>query len=999
MNARLLILVVLLAPLASLAQESWSATWQSGSAVMEEVSPLTFEIRNTSSAARQLTEVVLTLKNSYNIEAGTAPAGWAVQSVDLQGRRITFRATDACPNAGLAPGQGALFTLHVAGMRSNRDQAGETFVNGTYARDACANRTLVPNLTNATWQLLGLSTRLVASRRTLGVGEQTSLLLVVDNRSSQSQNAIQLDSLQLAGTATFTLTPLTPPLNLAAGASGTFIVQAQATGEGTATAEASASNDTVSSAVASSPLLSVRPLAAKLEVSPASAFSGDMVTVRLTVSNTSTSDTYRAVVPRTPTSVGKAVASLVSGPQPASVTSLAPGQVAQFSWKYQLSGAQADDYRFQALADAVRSGAPVTTELAESPAGQLLKYRLSANPVSFLAGATNVVISYTIVNQGPEAIRELRLLQPPSGPFTVAASPFVNTPAGWSPSIAGGDYLWLTTGAGIPPGGSLTVGLRFSNITGVSSNGTTFDIPYSHRMRMRLASGLTARAEVPVTVMANRSIAEVSGLVALAGEGRNTLTWTNPDEHGGVLVLRSTGAPPNTAPAPGLRYAVGGVLGNALIVHAGEFDTSWRLADSAVTNGTEYFYRVFNHDDLFRYAAGNQPTSLGIRSTPRQRGPGAPLWCYSVGFAALQQPITELGRGIFTSFNDSVVANLTNVGTPTLDGDERWRPVKLSGLIGSRFPVVPLHGLPGQYLLVGDQAGGMYAINAYTGEVLWRGDNGQSLGVIQSFPVTQLYDYANAAYRAAHPNRDLVLFASRNGTTDNKVIALNAATGQRVWLYAPGDLDMVSGGMLVDYTGNRLFVAAKSNGNSQASLRVLSTLNGQELARLSLGDIEHSVVRNPLDNHVYVTASNGTVYGVSLADLTVRWSTFLGAAPTSFVRPLGTGFHVGLQSGVVEYHSVLPDGAGGFTVTRKWQTPIATPSGVFSYSTSSARRLYVGSSDGKVHELDAETGVDLQQVSLGPAQRIGTPTVDHVVGRLHVGTQDGRICAYTVPFP
>jgi outer membrane protein assembly factor BamB len=999
MNARLLILVFLLAPLTSLAQESWSATWRSGSAVMEEVSPLTFEIRNTSGVSRQLTEVVLTLRNNYNIEAGTAPAGWAVQSVDLQGRRITFQATGACPAAGLAPGQSALFTLHVVGTRTNRDLVGETFASGTNARDACANRSLTANLTNATWQLLGLSTQLIASRRTLGVGEATSLLVIVENRSNQSQAEIQLEALQLTGTASFTLTPLTPPLNLAAGGSGAFIVQARATGEGTATAEAWASNDMVSSAGAQSPLLSVRPLAAHLEVSPTQAFPGDTVTVRLTVSNTSTSETYSNLVPRTPVSVSSAGTALLSGPQPASVASLSPGQAAQFTWKYQLSGAQAADYRFQALADAVRSGVPVTTDTVESQPGQLLKYRLTTNPVSFLEGAADAVISYTIENQGPEAIREIRLLRPPSGAFTAAASPFVNTPAGWSPSIAGSDFLWLTTGPGIPPGGSLTVGLRFSTITGVSSNGTAYDVTYSHRMRLRMASGLYARTQAPVTVMPSRAITEVSGLVALAGDGRNTLIWTNPSEHGGVLVLRSTGSPPNTAPAPGMRYSLGSTLGNAQVVHTGAFDTSSRLADSGVANGTEYFYRVYNHDDLFRYAAGNQPTSLGIRATPRQRGPGAPLWCYSVGFAALQQPITELGQGIFTSFNDSVIANRTNVGSPPLDGDERWRPLKLSGLIGSRFPVVPLHGLPGQYLLVGDQAGAMYAINASTGEVLWRGDNGQSLGVIQSFPVTQLYDYANAAYRAAHPNRDLVLFASRNGTTNNKVIALNAATGQRVWLYAPGDLDMISGGMLIDYTGNRVFIAAKSNGNAQASLRVLSTLNGQELARLSLGDLEHSLVRNPVDNQLYVTGSNGTVYGVSMADLTVLWSAPLGAAPTSFVRPVGPGFAVGLQSGVVEYYHVLPDGAGGFTVTRKWQTPVPTPSGVFSYWTGSARRIYVGGSDGKVHELDAELGTDLAQVSLGTAQRIGTPTVDHTVGRLHVGTQDGRVCAYPVPFP
>ena len=322
MNARLLMLVVLLSPLAALAQESWSATSRSGNVVMEEVTPLTFEIRNTSGVSRQLTEVVLTLRNNYDLEAGTAPAGWTVSSVDLQDRRITFRATGACPAAGLAPGQSALFTVHVVGLRTNRDQVGETFAAGTSARDTCANRTLTANLTNAAWQLRGLSTQVIASRRTLGVGEDTTLLVIVENRSSQSQTGIQLEAVELTGTATFTLIPLTPPLNLAAGGSGSLIVQARATGEGTATAEAWASNDLVSSAGARSPLLSVRPLGAQLEVSPAQAFPGDTVTLRLTVTNTTSSETYRNLVPRAPISVGSAGAALVSGPQPASATRL-----------------------------------------------------------------------------------------------------------------------------------------------------------------------------------------------------------------------------------------------------------------------------------------------------------------------------------------------------------------------------------------------------------------------------------------------------------------------------------------------------------------------------------------------------------------------------------------------------------------------------------------------------------------------------------------------------
>ena len=39
-----------------------------------------------------------------------------------------------------------------------------------------------------------------------------------------------------------------------------------------------------------------------------------------------------------------------------------------------------------------------------------------------------------------------------------------------------------------------------------------------------------------------------------------------------------------------------------------------------------------------------------------------------------------------------------------------------------------------------------------------------------------------------------------------------------------------------------------------------------------------------------------------------------------------------------------------------------------------------------------------QILALPGALALGTPTVDRTVGRLHAGTQDGRICAFAVPF-
>jgi outer membrane protein assembly factor BamB len=538
-------------------------------------------------------------------------------------------------------------------------------------------------------------------------------------------------------------------------------------------------------------------------------------------------------------------------------------------------------------------------------------------------------------------------------------------------------------------------------------------------MELTLVDGTTVfRVETPVTLFVNRVLPEVESFVALAGPTRNTLLWTNPADHDGVLVLRGTGATPNTAPEPGRRYVLGEAVGNATVVYSDELSVASSYADTGLTNGTAYYYRVFNHDALYRYSPGNVPASLGLKSIPTGRGPGEPLWCYSVGFSSLQQPITELGVGIFTSNTSGrVTANLTSTAIPERDGDERWRPVLLQGAVQSRFPIVPLYGLSGQYIITGDQAGYTYAIRADSGEVLWRGNGGVSLGTLQSFPVVQLHDFANATYQAAHPGRDLAIFATRLSTgTANKVVALNAATGAPVWTYAPGDLGMVSGGMLIDYTTNRLYVGARSNGGTLASLRILDSLTGNEVARLSLGDIDYGVIRYGSLNVALVTNSDGTVYGLDMTTMKVAWSAAVATRPSAsvpafsqFARPVTGGFVVSIQGatateGRVERWKVVTTtdattGTPTTTVTREWSTPIPSPSGTFSATIGGVQRLYVGGKDEKLHELDFATGVDGKQISLPGALTIGTPTADTTVSRLHVGTQDGRVCAFQLPFP
>jgi outer membrane protein assembly factor BamB len=239
--------------------------------------------------------------------------------------------------------------------------------------------------------------------------------------------------------------------------------------------------------------------------------------------------------------------------------------------------------------------------------------------------------------------------------------------------------------------------------------------------------------------------------------------------------------------------------------------------------------------------------------------------------------------------------------------------------------------------------------------------------------------------------------------TDNRVVALNAQTGALVWTYAPGDLGRVSGGMLVDYTYNRLLVGASSNGGVLDSLRILDSLTGNELARMNLGDVDYGLTR--LGWRAIVTSSDGMVYGVDIPTMREMWRVQVATPPspgvpafTSFVRAISGGFLASIQGATAAEGRVERWSITDTTVTRMWTTPIPGPSGVFAVTVGGVTRVYVGSSDGRLHELNYATGADERQVTLSEAGAMGTPTVDSNVGRLHVGTQDGRICAFPVPF-
>ncbi|MCP3142185.1 outer membrane protein assembly factor BamB family protein [Pyxidicoccus xibeiensis] len=1030
-NTRLAVLCAVLLPALALAQtnnRSFTVTQvlepgeTRARVTMDEVSELTVEVRNmtrtTSGNYQPLNQVEFTLPNGYVPLETSAPTGWSV-AYNMGLRQFVFHLGVDCMGSGpfgLGFNVPVRFTLRMipAANTNGVDITTDNFATGTggtIARNQCSGGTFAATLgTPSSWVRHSLATHVSVMPRVLGVGGDIEARIVMENRTASGTVRADITAegpTTGSGGVAFTVVGVEPTdfqADIERRSAGVLAARVRTTSGGTLEAQVRGTNAaaTITSRVAETKMVNVGVLPAALDVDSTQAFTGETVQVRMTVTNPSTTDTFLNVAPRTPGFEGTAELTLQSGPSPASVPRLGPGASAHFVWRYQVSGVARADYRFTGQVDATRGGSAVTSSLVRSERGQVVLQRVRISAEAMAANSTNRTVVYTVQNRGPRPIIQVQLLRPTANYFAQPTNPVA--PAGWTQFINDVNGISWFADPGIPQGGEQSFSVRYTNF----GTGTSLTAPTSFRHRMHLLDDYELppiRVEAPVTLLMGTA-PEVARLTAVARDASVTLTWDNPAQHDGVLILRAVGAAPNLAPTPGLRYAAGATLGNATVVYADTFSSATSFTDTTVTNGTTYYYRVHNADEVRRYSAGNQPTSATLLATPRARVGSAPLWCYSVGLSALQQPITELGVGIYSSFNDSVVANLTQVSNPSQDGAERWRPLPLSGLIGSRFPVVPLRGLPGQYILVGDQAGVAYAINAATGAVLWRWDNGGTpIGTIQSFPVTQLHDFANAAYQAAHPGRDLVFFATRLANPAlNQVVALNAATGAVVWRYQPGNLGMVSGGMLVDYPTNRLFIGSMTHAGSTDSLRIVNTLNGVEVARRPVGDIELSLVKNAVSNQVYATNSAGTVHAIDVATTQPAWSMAIATRPapstpafTSFVRPQGAGFVASIAAGRVEFYDVT--GAAGTQPTLRWSTPIANPSGVFSLNRDGVARIYVGSSDGRVHQLELTSGADSRQVSIGGAQRIGTPTIDHTVSRLHVGSEDGRICAFPVPFP
>ena len=251
---------------------------------------------------------------------------------------------------------------------------------------------------------------------------------------------------------------------------------------------------------------------------------------------------------------------------------------------------------------------------ALTPAQVASKLSASARafPVGTGADCTTAVCGAGIVDAAPAVLAAGGTVQP--RPTTTALSSSAN------PASAGTAVTFTATVSGSSPSGSVAfsaddatlancaaVALSVRNPSSATCSTSSLGVG-THAIVASYAAN-AASASVALSQSINPAAdtnppADVSAVSISnpAAGGQLNLSWVNPTaDFAGVLILRRAGAPLSDVPASGQNYSLGQSLGASSVVYVG---AATSYADTTLSNGTTYYYKIFAYDASRNYAAG-----------------------------------------------------------------------------------------------------------------------------------------------------------------------------------------------------------------------------------------------------------------------------------------------------------------------------------------------------------------------------------------------------------
>jgi hypothetical protein len=657
-----------------------------------------------------------------------------------------------------------------------------------------------------------------------------------------------------------------------------------------------------------------------------------------------------------------------------------------------------------------------------------------------------------------QALLTLHVITPPSASAGTLTYGAYDVATFWQPSTVTWDARVATTDWGIPGG---DIGGTATSTTTVTSASTTaqFDITpdvqswyngspnYGTIIKDQTENDATAASTVfgskEASVATNAPeldvtfVQNVTSLTATPGNASVTLNWTiplpigtsNPGEsYVGVVILRRSSLPvdKSSVPTDTVDPTLCATIGTAQVV----FDDSsgkTSFTDNSTTdtcsigppnNNHTYFYKVFLRDNLNYYSS--QPIANGstfteeISATPSASASQESRWIANTASTTLAAP--SLIPGSVTVIGSQ--SNLLFMVNPNT-GLRLFPPVSIGGPITSRSSLIDStsSSTGDNVIYVADNDGLVYAVSTDTGVILWVANpTGATANFFQGAAAVQLKLFSPASYRRT---TDLLAVGTRNSgtTTANEILGLDGNTGATVWTTTGGvsgvpSMDIISSTPQIDYINGVIWVTSRSAcGMSQPSLWKLDPNTGLVVATASLGDTDTSPTLSAAGDVLFVatngnalsgstcTQGNGLLYAVNPATGQMVKSYSVGdGAIVSFPLVLNTAApYTIVFSGASAVHAVSYDPTGP-TFTDLWDTTISVPSAPVSLTNLSD--VFVGSADGKIHELDVSDGTDLKDVTVdtGTPGVVGDPALDIVLSTIYVSTTDQRAFEFTYPF-
>ena len=346
-------------------------------------------------------------------------------------------------------------------------------------------------------------------------------------------------------------------------------------------------------------------------------------------------------------------------------------------------------------------------------------------------------------------------------------------------------------------------------------------------------------------------------------------------------------------------------------------------------------------------------------------------------------------------------ADLT--GTTTLQVSRavfRATPLVAGVTADAAWFVVNFAPAPGAAVFGGDQSGRVYYVDTAAGLTDWA-TTLTGADTVQAATTAELLVYSNAAFKAV-ANDNLLFAATRNvSTTNNKVFAMRASDGAVRWTFngtGTYQMDYVVGTPWLDYLRNRLYVASRAGAaGTQPSLWVINALDGSLVQSFALGHMQSSPTMSYDETTLYVGNTTGSFYAINLNTVAVKWTTpsALGTALIGYVwEDLSIAGRLYFTTADGNVWCVQDPGTGPppNPASPVWKRAVAGASTPLLID-----KLYVGSTDGKVHQIDPTTGVDETQFTVGDGtSTVGTPTSEDDT-HLFVGTTAGTL--YKIPLP